>query len=91
MTTFLFMLTPDSESALVERVSIALEAQFPAHEFAAGGADYPEFENSILAVHGTAGSGETPGVVHPPEPKEVQRVKEAFASILNESKNWKTS
>lgn len=91
MTTFLFMLTPESESALAERVTSELEAQFPEHEFVAGGADYPEFENSILAVHGTAGSGETPSVIPPVDPGDVQRVKETFATILKESQTWKPS
>lgn len=91
MTTYLFMLTPETEESLVDRVLSELEQQFPEHEFVAGGADIPEFENSILAIHGTAGSGEVPGVVQAPDNAEVEDVKEAFAAILEAAKNWKPS
>jgi hypothetical protein len=60
MTTDLFMLTPETERVLVERVLGELETRFPKHEFVAGGADISEFENSILAIHGTAESIEEP-------------------------------
>lgn len=91
MTTYLFMLTPETEQALVDRVIHELEQQFPEHEFLGGGADIPEFENSILAVHGTAGSGEDPGTARVPNQVEVQTVKEAFAAILEDARNWKPS
>lgn len=91
MTTFLFMLTPETERVLVERVTHELAEQFPEHEFVAGGADIPEFENSILALHGTAGDLETPGTVVQPDPAEVQRVKDAFAAILEGAQDWKPS
>ncbi|KQW22828.1 hypothetical protein ASC80_05665 [Afipia sp. Root123D2] len=91
MTTFLFMLTPATERVLVERVTQELDDQFPEHEFIAGGADIPEFENTILAVHGTAGKGEVPGIVRVPDEAEVQRVKDAFAVILEGVRDWKPS
>jgi hypothetical protein len=91
MTTYLFMLTPETERVLVERVTHELAEQFPDHEFIAGGADIPEFENSILAIHGTAGSGDEPGIVRAPDAAEVQRVKEAFSSILEGAQDWKPS
>ena len=91
MTTFLFMLTPETERVLVERVTQELDDQFPEHEFIAGGADIPEFENTILAIHGTAGSGEEPGIMQAPDEAEVQRVKEAFAVVLEGMQDWKPS
>lgn len=91
MTTYLFMLTPETERALVDRVLGELEQRFPEHEFVAGGADIPEFENSILAIHGAAGSGDEPGVIRAPDQTEVEEVKEAFAAILSTSRNWKPS
>jgi hypothetical protein len=91
MTTFLFMLTPETERVLVERITHELAEQFPEHEFVAGGADIPEFENSILAIHGTAGSGDEAGIVVRPDEAEVQRVKEAFAAILEGAQDWKPS
>ena len=91
MSTFLFMLTPETERVLVERVTQELDDQFPEHEFIAGRADIPEFENTILAVHGTAGSGEVVGIVRVPDEAEVQRVKDAFAAILEGVRDWKPS
>lgn len=91
MATFLFMLTPETERVLVERVTHELAEQCPEHEFLAGGADIPEFENSILAIHRTAGSDEVPGAVQTPDETEVQRVKEAFAVILEGAKDWRPS
>jgi len=85
------MLTPETERVLVERVTHELTEQFPDHEFVAGGADFPDFENSILAVHGTAGSGEAPGIVRAPDEADVQRVKDAFIAILEGAKDWKPS
>lgn len=91
MTTFLFMLTPETERVLVERVTHELAEQFPEHEFVAGGADIPEFENSILPLHGSAGDVENPGTVERPDETDVQRVKEAFAVILEGAQDWKPS
>lgn len=91
MTTFLFMLTPETERVLVERVTHELAQQFPEHEFIAGGADIPEFENSILAIHGTAGSGGESQIVQKPIEAEVNRVKNAFAAILDGAQDWKPS
>lgn len=91
MTSFLFMLMPETERVLYERVLHELEQEFPEHEFIAGGADIPEFENSILAIHGTAGSGDEPGIVKHPDEAEVQRVKDAFAAILKGAQDWKPS
>lgn len=91
MTTYLFILTPETERVLVERVLGELETQFPEHEFVAGGADIPEFENSILAIHGIAGTGDEPGIIRTPDESEVQAVKEAFAVILEGAQDWKPS
>lgn len=89
MTAFLFMLTPETERVLVERVRHELKEQFPEYEFVAGGADLPGFENSILAIHGTAGSIDEPEIR--PIEADVQRVKEAFATILHGARDWKSS
>ncbi len=91
MTTFLFMLTPETERLLVERVAHELADQFPEHEFVAGGADIPEFENSILAIHAAAGDPENQGAAQAPSEAEVQRVKDAFAAILEGAQDWKPS
>lgn len=91
MITFIFMLTPETERLLAERVQTELYAQFPDHHFEAGQADIPEFENTILPLHGTAGDEETPGKVVIPDGDEVQRVKDAFGTILEKIRSWKPS
>lgn len=91
MTTYLFMLTPETERILVQRVLGELEKQFPEHEFVAGGADIPEFENSILPLRGMAGDFEEPGSVVIPDETEVQHVSDAFAAILEGAQDWKPS
>lgn len=91
MTTFIFMLTPETERLLAERVLDALSNQFPEHEFEAGVADIGEFENTILPLHGTAGEVENPGRVIVPSATEVRDVRQAFQQILAEVKDWKPS
>lgn len=91
MTTFLFMLTPETERVLVERVTQELAEQFPEHEFVAGGADISEYENSILAIQGPPESSENPGVVGVPDRAELQRVKDAFAAIVQGAQDWRPS
>ena len=86
MTTYLFMLTPETEETLVDRVTSELEKQFPEHDFVAGGADIPEFENSILPIHRSASEAEM--II---DETDVQIVKEAFADIIAAAKNWKPS
>ncbi|MES2749760.1 MAG: hypothetical protein V4661_00135 [Pseudomonadota bacterium] len=88
MTTFLFMLTPETERVLVERVRHELKEQFPEYEFVAGGADIPEFENSILAIDGRASSIDEPEIAQTPNEVDVQRVKKAFATILHDARDW---
>jgi hypothetical protein len=82
MITFIFMLTPETERLLAERVQAELYAQFPEHHFEAGQADIPEFENTILPLHGTEDE-EEPGKSAIPDGDEVQRVKDAFETILD--------
>jgi hypothetical protein len=91
VTAFIFMLTPDAGAAAVERVTSELEAAFPEHDFTAGQADIPDFENSILAIHGSASSGEKPGRVAEPDTYEVERVKQAFQVMLDELRGWQPS
>lgn len=89
MTTYLFMLTPETEEALVDRILSELEQRFPEHAFVAGGADIPEFENSILPIHRSA--SDEGGAEMIIDETDVQIVKEAFAAIIEAAKNWKPS
>ncbi|MDR6659748.1 hypothetical protein J2W51_002318 [Tardiphaga robiniae] len=91
MTTFIFTLTPDASSAAFERVIAELEAAFPQHEFLAGDPDVGGFENTILALHGSAGSGDFPGEVILPNLTQVSEVKMAFGQIIEDLKGWKPS
>jgi|EndMetStandDraft_8_1072994.scaffolds.fasta_scaffold81966_1 hypothetical protein len=78
MTAFIFTLTPDASSAAIERVIAELEAAFAQHEFLAGAPDVGGFENTVLALHGRAGSGDLPGEIMLPKLAEVSEVKMAF-------------
>jgi hypothetical protein len=91
MTMFIFTLTPDASSAAVERVIAELDAAFPQHEFLAGDPDVGGFENTILALHGSAGSGDLPGEIILPNLAEVSEVKMAFRQINEGLKGWKPS
>ena len=89
LTTFLFMVTPETERVLVERVTHELAERFP--EFVAGGADISEFENSILAVHSSTDNDDEPNLGQVPDKLEVQRVKDAFVVIPACVQDWKSS
>ncbi|MGM5025160.1 hypothetical protein [Tardiphaga sp. 862_B3_N4_1] len=91
MTTFIFTLTPAASSAAVERVIAELDAAFPQHEFLAGNPDSSGFENTILALHGSAGSGDLPGEIVLPNLAQVSEVKMAFDQIIEGLKGWKPS
>ncbi|MGM4886028.1 hypothetical protein AB8A20_11760 [Tardiphaga sp. 604_B6_N1_1] len=91
MTTFIFTLTPDASSAAVERAIAELDAAFPQHEFLAGDPDTGGFENTILALHSSAGSGDLPGEIVLPNLAQVSEVKMAFRKIVEDLKGWKPS
>ncbi|WP_441277759.1 hypothetical protein AB7783_12155 [Tardiphaga sp. 172_B4_N1_3] len=91
MTTFIFTLTPDASSAAVERVIAELDAAFPEHEFLAGDPDVGGFENTMLALHSSAGSGDLPGEIILPDLAQVSEVKIAFRQIIEDLKGWKPS
>jgi hypothetical protein len=78
MTTFIFMLTRETQERLAYRVLDRLNDEFPLHEFIAGSADYPEFENAILPAHGESDPEQQTSKVR----LEVLTVKEAFQRIL---------
>lgn len=91
MTTFIFMLTKGASSAAVERALEELAAAFPQHEFMAGDADIGGYENSILAMHGSAGAGEEPGTITLPDRNEVAEVNAVFRQIVKSLEGWKPS
>jgi hypothetical protein len=91
MTTFIFMLTKDAGAFTVERVLHALSSEFPQHEFLAGDADVGGYENSILAMHGSAGDVADPGLVVLPDKSDVDQVNHAFRQIVVDLKGWKPS
>ncbi|SNS35382.1 hypothetical protein SAMN05216374_0946 [Tardiphaga sp. OK246] len=91
MGTFIFTLTPDASASAVERVIAELDAAFPQHEFLAGDADIGGFDNSILAVYGSAGSGDLPGETILPNMAQVSEVKMVFRQIIEDLKGWKPS
>jgi hypothetical protein len=91
MTTFIFMLTKEAGDAAVERVITELGAAFPQHEFIAGEASIGGYENSILAMHGSAGSIEEPGTVIFPKESDVTAVIATFRQIIEDLKGWKPS
>lgn len=87
MTTFLFMLTPETERLLAEQVLASLKLEFPNHGFEAGIAEFEEFENSILPVRGAARNGENPDKVDAPSTEEIMRVQGTFDMILSKLKD----
>jgi hypothetical protein len=91
VTTFIFMLTKDASAAKVERVVTELAAAFPDHEFLAGDADIGGYENSILAMHGSAGDVDDPGLIALPDKSDVDRVHQGFRQILLDLEGWKPS
>lgn len=90
MTTFIFMLSKGVGAAAVERVLTELATAFPQHEFLPGDADIGGYENSILAMHGSAGSDQ-PDTVALPDPDEVANVNAAFRRIVKSLEGWKPS
>jgi hypothetical protein len=68
-----------------------LEAAFPQHEFLAGDPDVGGFENTILALHSSAGSGDFPGEIILPNLTQVSEVKMAFGQIIEDLKGSKPS
>ena len=91
MTTFIFMLTRDPRESVVDKVLTELKAAFPQHDFLAGDPDMNGYENSILAIHGSAGSGDEPSIVELPDADEVADVADAFADTLTDLLGWKPS
>jgi hypothetical protein len=91
MTTFIFMLSKSDGAAAVERVLTELAAAFPEHEFLAGDADIVGYENSILAMHGCAGSGDEPGTLTLPDPDDVAEVNAVFRQTVKSLEGWKPS
>ena len=91
MTIFIFMLTRDPRESVVDKVLTELKAAFPQHDFLAGDPDMNGYENSILAIHESAGGGDEPGVVVLPDADELADVAAAFADILTSLRSWKPS
>lgn len=92
MTTYIFMLAPETETRLKARILHALNAEFPEHDFEAGPADYPEFNDSILPIIGTAGTDpDKPGRIVEPDKIEVALVRNAFAEMIEKLRDWKPS
>lgn len=69
----------------------ALDAAFPQHQFITAEAEAAGYENTIIVVHGNAGSGDEPGTITVPVKADVGNVNEAFQSILRDLKGWKPS
>jgi hypothetical protein len=71
----------------------ALRAKFPDHAFQVGRTDQAEFHNSIIPLIGTAAStdADKPDRIVEPDKIEVAMVRNAFASLLEELRDWKPS
>jgi hypothetical protein len=92
MTTYIFMLTPETATRLNGPVLSALKAEFPEHAFEVGRTDHAEFHNSIVPLIGTASTdADQPGHIIEPDRIEVVMVRNAFAEILNELLDRKPS
>lgn len=89
MATFIFMLTRETQDRLAFLVLERLTEKFPQHEFIAGSADHPEFENTILPAHGEPGPGPSKALLT--ARLEVLAVKEAFQRLLADLRDWKPS
>jgi hypothetical protein len=71
-TTYIFMLTPETETTLKARILYALNAEFPEHVFEAGRAVHPEFHDSILPIIGAASTdADKPSFIVEPDKVEV--------------------
>jgi hypothetical protein len=85
MTTYIFMLTPETETRLKAAMLRALKAEFPEHVFEAGRVDHPEFNDSILPIIGTVGADtDKPGRIVEPDRIEVKRRRFAPLSGLDQ-------
>jgi hypothetical protein len=92
VTTYIFMLTAETATRLNGPMLRALKAEFPEHVFEVGRAEDPEFANSILPIIGTASTdADKPGHIVEPDRIEVVMVRNAFAEILEELRDWKPS
>jgi hypothetical protein len=85
------MLTSKDGPAAVERVLTELNTAFPTHEFLAGDATIGGYENSILAMHGSAGGADKPGSITLPNEQNVKDVMAAFRQIVGSLKGWNPS
>lgn len=61
-----------------------LEDQFPQHDFVAGDARFPEYEENVLATL-------EPGASGPPDPVAIAEVSAFFRLKLQEINGWKPS
>jgi hypothetical protein len=90
MTTYIFMLSPETANTLNGPVLSALKAEFPEHAFQVGRTDHTEFHNSIIPLIGTASTdADKPGHIVEPDKIEVAMVRNAFANLLKELRDWK--
>ncbi|WP_425994946.1 hypothetical protein [Afipia sp. DC4300-2b1] len=88
MSTFIFMLTPETATAIGERMLTELSSRFPEHEFEFAESEMDDLENAILPI---LDDEERPGRYTCPEDSEVERVQEAFGRLLADSIEWKAS
>lgn len=84
MTTFIFVMKPDTSSAEAFRMLSELEEQFPDDDFILGDARFGNFESNILAT--VEGDG-----AMPPAPGHVAKVAAFFRRKLREFEGWKPS
>lgn len=84
MTTFIFMMKPDTNNALAFKMLSELEDQFPDDDFILGDARFTNFEHSIPA---TVECGDMVG----PTPVHVAEVAAFFQMKLRELEGWKPS
>lgn len=84
MTTFIFVMKPDTSSAEAFKMLSELEAHFPDDDFILGDARFTNFGHSILAT--IEGDGMTA-----PAPDHVAEVGAFFQMKLREFQGWKPS
>lgn len=84
MTTFIFLMDPETSSAQQSRMMFEPEDRLPQHDFLMDDGHFLEYEKSILALLDHTGAA-------PPKPEDVTEVVEFFRAALARIERWKPS
>jgi hypothetical protein len=84
VTTFIFLMSPDTTGAQQTRMMSELEDRFPQHDFLLCDEHFTEYERNIWAILDSPSD-------QPPNPEDVADVVAFFRMVLARIENWKPS